>query len=237
MQSPDPDLLRRRPVKRSAQLSSARLRQQGTNDTAFYPFPTSLGPPAPIYTHNGPGHCRLPLDVLSVIIGYLWESPADLATVSRVSRIMHYLVTPLLYREVRLRGAGPRAKGRAITTSAQGGEGAESGKGKKRKRDSGDSGDEFGFSVDADADAGGSENGMSVFLVGLATLQRSTVSKVVRKLVLEGELEVGSFGNINGSSTGAESIPGTLNWSESDGMFGLAIGGTVGSLTDLQELR
>ncbi|KAF8454367.1 hypothetical protein BGX38DRAFT_332350 [Terfezia claveryi] len=79
---------------------------------------------------------------------------------------------------------------------------------------------------------------MSVFLMGLATLQRPAVSKVVRKLVLEGELEVGSFENINdicSSSTGTESTPRPLNWSESDGMFGLAIGGTVGSLTDLQE--
>lgn len=37
---------------------------------------------------------------------------------------------------------------------------------------------------------------MSVFLVWLATLQQPAMSKVVRKLVLEGELEVGSLENI-----------------------------------------
>lgn len=165
---------------------------------------------------------------------------------------MHYLATPLLYREVRLRGVGHREKGKPATTTAQGSERAEDANGerkRKRKRDrgdSGDGGDEFQVSFESTscpcAASTMSGRGMSVFLVGLATLQRPTVSRVVRKLVLEGELEVGSFGNISdiyssSSSTGTESTRRTLEWSEGDGMFGLAVGGAVGSLTDLQELR
>lgn len=232
----------RRSRPKSAQLSSGILRN--THSSAFY-FPTPLGPPASIHTHNGRTGSRLPLDILSSIIGYLWESPADLATISRVSRILHYLATPLLYREVRLRGFGTRAGGPVV------GDEARDTQGRKRKRDSGDYVDQDSFSdlsgrytidngngaAQTPSESGvsaGNGGGMTVFLVGLATLQRPTVSKVVKKLVLEGELEMGSFG-LDGSKT--IDAPKALNWTESDGMFGLAVGGTVNTLTDLQEFR
>ncbi|KAI5811205.1 hypothetical protein DFH27DRAFT_16162 [Peziza echinospora] len=161
---------------------------------------------------------QLPLDVLSFVLAYI-DSPADLARISRVSRILHYLATPLLYREVRLRGGGPKPQ---TSAGALG----------KRKR-----ADEDG---DGDGGAGDGRHGdshcagISVFLAGLATLQRPTVSRVVRKLVFEGSLETSSFRVIDDPRHGERQDQ--LVWTEADGMFGLAVGATANALTDLQEL-
>lgn len=65
------------------------------------------------------------------------------------------------------------------------------------------------------------------------------LSRVVRKLVLEGEPSFNGEGSRPDGEQGALTITKrkTLGWAGSDGMFTLAVAGTVSSLTDLQGLR
>ncbi|KAF8465333.1 hypothetical protein BDZ91DRAFT_795055 [Kalaharituber pfeilii] len=173
------------PTARNATSKPMQQSSSTTIDRTSFNFAANFGPPTPGYDCSTN---RLSLDVLSKIIGYL-NSPAVAAW---VSRILHYLAISFLYTEVRLRGRSP--------TNSSGARREEKVHGRKRKRDEID-GDDYDFESSRNNEtvtsSGGGQHakrtGLSLFLVGLATLQRPTVCQVVKRLVLEGELETGNF--------------------------------------------